>query len=252
MEFKQIVNFPLYFISEDGKEVIRLCRVDLYKKIRSQIYRRANPSGKYKFSMPDDKYLEYNGLVFRRIKQAENQFGYKFLKLTDSTGERHTVYVHRIMYRTFVGVIPSNMEINHIDHDKSNNSINNLELVTHEENLIKAVEHYGNKVKPRCKQCGKVIYIKSFKSEYCSSCLKKRGNKINQHRQHKFEHPPKDVLWELLKTLSFSEIGRLYNVSDTCIIKLAKKYGLPFRRRDIERLKENMNLQLDSHRIGED
>ena len=33
--------------------------------------------------------------------------------------------------------------------------------------------------------------------------------------------------------------------------KLAKKYGLPYRKRDIERQKEKENLLLDSRCIGE-
>ena len=33
--------------------------------------------------------------------------------------------------------------VNHIDHDKKNNNVNNLEWVTVKANAFKAVKHYG-------------------------------------------------------------------------------------------------------------
>lgn len=45
------------------------------------------------------------------------------------------VYAHRAVYLTHVGPIPEDMEVHHIDHDKQNNHIDNLMLVTHSENL---------------------------------------------------------------------------------------------------------------------
>lgn len=38
------------------------------------------------------------------------------------------------MYMAHVGVIPQGMQINHKDEDKTNNSIDNLELMTNKEN----------------------------------------------------------------------------------------------------------------------
>lgn len=43
-------------------------------------------------------------------------------------GERH--YAHRLAWQMEVGLIPSGMEIDHIDHNPSNNKIGNLRLVT--------------------------------------------------------------------------------------------------------------------------
>lgn len=46
-----------------------------------------------------------------------------------------TTCIHRIVYETFVGPIPPDKEINHIDANKANNSIYNLEVITHQENI---------------------------------------------------------------------------------------------------------------------
>lgn len=50
-------------------------------------------------------------------------------------GKRTTTYVHRAIWTSFHGSIPTNMWINHIDGDKSNNRLENLEMVTPSENI---------------------------------------------------------------------------------------------------------------------
>lgn len=42
--------------------------------------------------------------------------------------------VHRLVWEAFNGIIPTKMEINHKNGDKSNNQLSNLELVTSAEN----------------------------------------------------------------------------------------------------------------------
>jgi len=247
--YKQIVNFPLYFINDSGTSVLKLCNQDLYKKIGTSIYRRKHKNANYTIKLDGTKYIELDGLIYRRLKLATNQFGYKFVRLPDING-KHTLYIHRLVYRTFVDVIPSNMEINHIDHNKSNNSISNLELVSHSENVEKSILYYGNKLRPRCKCCGKKLEY-TTKSVYCSKCSKKLGKRQKRFNQRKFIHPTKDELWKLIKSMPMTSIGKIYGVTDNAIRKLAKSYDLPFRKRDIERQKENENLLLDSHHIGE-
>ena len=45
-------------------------------------------------------------------------------------------YVHRFVYECFNGPISDGMQINHKDSNKQNNCINNLELVTRQQNMI--------------------------------------------------------------------------------------------------------------------
>lgn len=44
--------------------------------------------------------------------------------------------VHRMVWEAFNGEIPARLEVNHKDLDKTNNRLDNLELLTHQENLI--------------------------------------------------------------------------------------------------------------------
>lgn len=76
------------------------------------------------------------------MSPISNGLGYLQVKLRHN-GKRHNKYIHRLVWETFKGEIPKHLEINHIDHNKLNNSLSNLELVSHSENLKKAVQKYG-------------------------------------------------------------------------------------------------------------
>ena len=46
-------------------------------------------------------------------------------------------YIHRLMWETYVGPIPEDKQIDHIDGDTMNNRISNLQLVTARQNVKK-------------------------------------------------------------------------------------------------------------------
>lgn len=77
------------------------------------------------------------------MKPGINSNGYRFIKL--SNGKKKTFRMCRLVYRTFVSEIPkwnpkekgdTKLEINHIDENKLNDCLWNLELVTHSKNLL--------------------------------------------------------------------------------------------------------------------
>lgn len=70
----------------------------------------------------------------RHLKPGTNQKGYKHLQLSGKTRS-----IHRMVYEAYVSEIPKDLQINHIDGDKSNNYISNLEIVTRKENMAHAV-----------------------------------------------------------------------------------------------------------------
>lgn len=53
-------------------------------------------------------------------------------------------FIHRIVYETFVGDIPKNMVINHINGDKKDNRLENLELITPSKNRLHSIETLNN------------------------------------------------------------------------------------------------------------
>lgn len=53
-------------------------------------------------------------------------------------GHQLTKNAHRVMWRAFYGEIPAGLQLNHIDGNRQNNAMGNLELVTPSENGLHA------------------------------------------------------------------------------------------------------------------
>lgn len=66
--------------------------------------------------------------------------GYPCYKLHNwLSGKRHNYTVHRLLALTFIPKpVGIKTEVNHIDHNKENYSLDNLEWITHKENIQKA------------------------------------------------------------------------------------------------------------------
>ena len=77
-----------------------------------------------------------------RLSMRRNTNGYHQLKFS-MNGVVKQLLVHRLMWETFHGPIPPNMTIDHIDGDNGNNSLENLQLMTLEDNLKKAWDKRG-------------------------------------------------------------------------------------------------------------
>ena len=80
---------------------------------------------------------------WRKRKPATGRDGYMRVKLCNDT-EQRTCYVHRLVAVAWVGNPDDKPEVNHVNHIKADNRADNLEWVTHAENLAKAHVHHGN------------------------------------------------------------------------------------------------------------
>lgn len=96
--------------------------------------------------------LEYYGkpcVAFERPYQKTVD-GYIRIKLP-----RQSIYsvIHRLVWQYFNGPIPKGLQINHIDGNKLNNKLSNLELISQEQNLHHAMDmglHNWGRQKIRC------------------------------------------------------------------------------------------------------
>ena len=69
------------------------------------------------------------------VKGSENGRGYIIVNLQNDEGIWKTMCYHRAILMSYMGEgIPVGYEVNHIDEDKTNNQIKNLNLMTHREN----------------------------------------------------------------------------------------------------------------------
>lgn len=68
------------------------------------------------------------------LKTFQNQGGYECLKLTDVGGNKKHFTLHRLVATHFIPNPENKPEVNHLDGNKSNNSVDNLEWCTSSEN----------------------------------------------------------------------------------------------------------------------
>jgi len=91
-----------------------------------------------------DRWVPFkNSKTFKRgriRKPTPTHNGYLHLSLTKD-GKPHTVRVHRVVLETFVGPCPNGMVARHLDGDRKNNRLSNLEWSTQKENLADRVAH---------------------------------------------------------------------------------------------------------------
>lgn len=71
----------------------------------------------------------------RELTPSYNPSGYLYYKLSIGKSKYDYVRGHRLVWETFNGKIPANLEIDHKDRNKHNNKLSNLRLVTHSENM---------------------------------------------------------------------------------------------------------------------
>lgn len=132
----------------------------------------------------DDQYVgdEYGNVYFNRlskfrpdikigtpVKYFINKYGYVEFILTDKSGKRKHIQAHRIAASLFIPNPDNKKYVNHIDGDKTNNHINNLEWCTAAENekhsfqiLKKKVWNKGQTLPSGKQYRGKIRPVQSY------------------------------------------------------------------------------------------
>lgn len=75
-----------------------------------------------------------NNKTSRILKPSPDTSGYLGCSLR-SEGKTYTKYIHRLVSEAFLTPVPGKTEVNHIDGNKNNNSLSNLEWSSREENM---------------------------------------------------------------------------------------------------------------------
>lgn len=88
---------------------------------------------------PQGSVFSTSGRRLTRLRPGRKATGYRFVGLTNAHGERKYEMVHRLVAKAFIQNPDGLPAVNHIDLDKSNNAISNLEWVTHSENSNHAI-----------------------------------------------------------------------------------------------------------------
>ena len=97
----------------------------------------SHPSYKKYFASKDGKVLSLKRKEKKILKLKVKGIGYYYFTLYENNIKKD-YYISRFVYECFKGDIPNDKEVDHIDNNKENNSIKNLQLLSHEENIRKS------------------------------------------------------------------------------------------------------------------
>lgn len=96
------------------------------------------------------RYLAQRKIAGKVLNPWDNGSGYLVVSLHNKH-KRENRYVHRLVAAAFLEKQPTKNEVNHIDYNKHNNAVSNLEWCTRQENTDHSVEHM-RKPKSKCKE----------------------------------------------------------------------------------------------------
>jgi hypothetical protein len=100
-----------------------------------------------KYNLVYDYYVRDNGTIYsskskKVLSPQLDKNGYEKVQMLSDDGKRHRYSVHRLILENFNPIENmENMQVNHIDGNKRNNSLNNLEWVTCKENIQHAIKN---------------------------------------------------------------------------------------------------------------
>lgn len=160
--------------------------------------------------------VSYGGSIYyKRVRQ-----GYYVLHPVRMGSVDYDVSIkeHRLVYELTHGVRLSNdVAIHHKNHDKLDNSPDNLVAMSFEDHAILHAVEDGKHVGPRlCVDCGREITNKATR---CPECYRASTRACG--------HPTRDELADMIMTMNNTEIAELCGVSDRAVGKWRKQYGLP-------------------------
>lgn len=90
---------------------------------------------KYDYFLTEDGKI-YSSFSGRYLSTVLDRDGYVKVRLMSTDGKRHRYSVHRLMMENYYPRADmKDLQVNHIDGDKQNNSLSNLEWCTCSENV---------------------------------------------------------------------------------------------------------------------
>lgn len=177
-------------------------------------WRTVSDSKKYQVSDDGD----IRGPSGRTLKPTLLQIGYYSIAI--SLGNHKVVrrYIHRLVAEAFIGEIPQGSVVNHKNHDKLDNHLENLEIVNRKQNA----EHWARK--GRSKRAGRK------RTGYCGRGHRLEGDRIYCNECRRITESggdfpsPEDTEWRETTVTGYlvSSDGRLWSTKTKRLLRPGK------------------------------
>lgn len=123
---------------------------------------------------------------------------------------------------------PLVMQLHHINGNNKDNRLENLQMLC--PNCHSQTDNYCGSAQEKkhnyCKDCGREI---TRSAKYCVVCSAKHHRKVVM--------PSKEELIMCFRQFkNFSKVAQSYGVTDNSVRKWFKKYGLPYRSKEVKKL----------------
>lgn len=159
-----ILPLSEFYYNNRNKCYYKTCKVCVRKRAFERYWEKRSQTRTYRTilyklsTLPNEEWRsiksEERSLFISSIGRVayENKFGERYLFLQRKNGDGYleisshyniTKSVHRLVAMAFIGEIPQGMEINHKNGIKTDNRVENLEIVTHVENMHHARDVLG-------------------------------------------------------------------------------------------------------------
>lgn len=160
----------------------------------------------------------YNARTMHEMKGCKQNKGYEKVNLWSLTEHKYKYFLrHRLVAETFIPNPDDLPEVNHKDGNKENNSVQNLEWVTHKENV-----HHS---------------IKTGLAPQCIMGYEKRGYKVLQYDKNNNFIKKWHSLREIETVLGYGHC----NIARCCTGVYKQAYGYHWKYEGVETNRDECN-----------
>lgn len=167
----------------------------------------------------------------------ENKYKWIYKPMHPRANNKGCVYEHIVVAENKLGRLLNDGEcVHHLNEIKNDNRDENL--IVFKTNSHHISFHRGCEIELE----GDVYVSKIHKNNICPVCGTYKDGKAKLCldcsciASRKVERPTKEELLEMIKTKSFTQIGKQYGVTDNAVRKWCTSYGLPYKKVEIAKL----------------
>ena len=184
--------------------------------IEDEIWKRVELNTKFVYQISNKGRIK--NMKTNRISIGTLSCGYRRTQLKMSDNKRKNVLIHRLVMKIFVGESPIGKNIvNHIDENKENNYLENLEYVSPKDNVIHSI---SNKSKEVYQYTLEMELVKKYPS--ISEASRKTGlshQQISDRCQEKVKSPTK-FIWSFVPLSSSTTDNSTVNTKTRSRLKI--------------------------------